>query len=135
MIAKNRKKKTTKERLRFASSASFVPLISVAIFFLIGMILLFSNWQMMNRHKELLLRTEALEKEISFLEERNEGLKTGLISVSEEGYLEKEAREKFQLQKPGEKTVAVLPPEGGIKSVSAEEPKNFFEKILERLGF
>jgi len=135
MIAKNRKKKTTKERLRFASSASFVPLISVAIFFLIGMILLFSNWQMMNRHKELLSRTEVLEKEISSLEERNDGLKTGLASVSEESYLEKEAREKFQMAKTGEKVVTVLPPEGGTGSVSAEEPKNFFEKILEKLGF
>jgi len=107
----------------------------MVIFFLIGTILLFSNWQMMNRHKELLSRTEVLEKEISSLEERNDGLKTGLASVSEESYLEKEAREKFQMAKTGEKVVTVLPPEGGTGSVSAEEPKNFFEKILEKLGF
>ena len=131
MVVKKRKKKT-KQGL---APVSFVPLIFIVIFFLIGVILLFSNWQMMNRHKELLLRTKALEKEISSLEERNDGLKTGLVSVSEESYLEKEAREKFQLQKPGEKTVTVLPPEGWAKPVSAEEPKNFFEKILEKLGF
>lgn len=131
MIAKTRKKKTRQK----LSSVSFIPLIFMVIFFLIGMILLFSNWQMMNRHKELLSRTEALEKEISFLEERNDGLKTGLASVSEESYLEKEAREKFQMAKTGEKVVTVLPPEGGTGSISAEEPKNFFEKILEKLGF
>jgi len=131
MIAKTRKKKTRKE----LTQASFVPLIFMAIFLLIGMILLFSNWQMMNRHKELLSRTEALEKEISFLEERNDGLRTGLVSVSEESYLEKEAREKFQLAKTGEKVVTVLPPEGGTEPVFTEEPKNFFEKILEKLGF
>jgi len=131
MIAKTRKKKTRKE----LAPVSFIPLISVVIFFLIGMILLFSNWQMMNRHKELLSRTEALEKEISSLEERNDGLRTGLVSVSEEGYLEKEAREKFQLAKTGEKVVTVLPPEGGTKPIFTEEPKNFFEKILEKLGF
>jgi len=126
MIAKTRKE---------LAPVSFVPLISVVIFFLIGMILLFSNWQMMNRHKELLSRTEALEKEISSLEERNDRLRTGLVSVSEESYLEKEAREKFQLKEPGEKVVVVKPLEGGIEPVSAEEPKNFFEKILEKLGF
>jgi len=131
MIAKTRKKKTRKE----LAPASFTFLIFMIIFFLIGIILLFSNWQMMNRHKELLLRTEALEKEISFLEERNEGLRTGLVSVSEEDYLEKEAREKFQLAKPGEKVVTVLPPEGGTEPVFITESKNFFEKILEKLGF
>ena len=131
MIAKTRKKKT-RQRL---APISFAPLIFMVIFFLIGTILLFSNWQMMNRHKELLSRTEVLEKEISSLEERNDGLKTGLALVSEESYLEKEAREKFQMAKTGEKVVTVLPPEGGTGSVSAEEPKNFFEKILEKLGF
>jgi len=130
MIAKIRKKKT-----KTSNNFPNILLIFIVIFFLIGIILLFSNWKMMNRHKELLLRTEFLEKEISYFEERNEGLKTGLISISEESYLEKEAREKFQLQKPGEKTIIVLPPSGGIKSVSAEESKNFFEKILEKLGF
>ena len=99
------------------------------------MSLLFSNWQMMKRHKELLSRTEALEKEISFLEKRNEGLETGIASVSEESYLEREALEKFQLKKPGQKVIVVLPPENQVEPVlPIEEKKNFFEKILEKLG-
>lgn len=95
----------------------------------------FSNWQLAKRHKDLLLTTEALEKEISSLEENNERLKTGIASTLEESYLEKEARDKFQLAKPGEKVIVVLPSENQGEPVPLIEEKSFFEKILEKLGF
>ena len=49
--------------------------------------------------------------------------------------MEKEAREKFQLAKPGEEVVVVLPPEGQTEPITLTEKTNFFEKILEKLGF
>lgn len=131
MIAKTRKKKTAPT----PNAVSRVPLLFVAIFFLVGAILFFSNRQLAKRHKELLLRTEALEKEISSLEEKNDELKIGIASAFEENYLEREAREKFQLAKPGEKVVVVLPLEDQTEPVLPPKEKNLFEKILERLGF
>ena len=77
--------------------------------------------------------TQALENEIASLEKRNEELKAGIASMSGENYLEKEAREN-QFKKPGEKVVIVLPSEE-ISEPASEEPKNFFERILEKLGF
>lgn len=131
MIAKIRKKKTKIK----PTATSLMPLFFIAIFFLIGIILFSSNWQLAKRHKELLLKTKTLGKEISFLEEKNDKLKNGIISVTDESFLEKEAREKFQLAKPGEKVVVVLPPENQGEPVPSIEAKNFLEKILEKLGF
>lgn len=81
-----------------------------------------------------MLKTGALEKEISFLEEKNDKLKDGIASIVDENYLEKEAREKFQLAKPGEKVVVVLPPENQTEQAPLIEEKSFLEKILESLG-
>ncbi len=132
MIAKTRKKKTAPRPI----AAFSAPLLFIAIFFLIGAILFFSNWQLAKRRKELLLRTEVLEKEISSLEKKNDELKAGIASTFEESYLEREAREKFQLAKPGEKVIVVLPPEGQTQeTVLPPKEKNFFERILEKLGF
>lgn len=81
------------------------------------------------------MKVQALEKEIDDLERKNEELKSGLNSASQESYLEKEAREKFQLKKPGEKVVAVLPPEEIPEPVLKEPSKNLWQIILEKLGF
>ena len=129
MIAKTRKKKNEKE----VSQNQIILSLFVIIFLFMGGLLLFSNLEMIQRRKELLSRTQALENEIASLEKRNEELKAGIASMPGESYLEKEAREKFQLKKPGEKVVTVLPSEE-VQESASEEPKNFFERILEKLG-
>ena len=130
MIAKTGKKKNKEE----TSQNRVILSLFVVIFLFMGGLLLFSNLEMIQRRKELLSRAEVLENEIASLEKKNEELKAGIASIPEESYLEKEAREKFQLKKPGEKVVTVLPSEE-IPESSSEEPKNFFERILEKLGF
>jgi len=55
MIAKIKKKKTKIKPIM----TSLTPLLFIAIFFLIGIILFSSNWQLAKRNKELLLKTEA----------------------------------------------------------------------------
>jgi len=130
MVAKSKAKKNNRE----ASQNQVILSLFVIIFLFMGGLLLFSNLEMIQRRKELLSRTKALENEIADLEKRNEELKAGIASIPEESYLEKEAREKFQLKKPGEKVVTVLPSEE-VQKPASEEPKNFFEKILEKLGF
>jgi len=130
MIAKTRKKKNTGE----ISQNQTILFLFVIIFLFMGGLLLFSNLEMIQRRKELLSRTKALENEIADLEKRNEELKAGIASIPEESYLEKEAKENFQLKKPREKVVTVLPSEE-VQKPASEEPKNFFERILEKLGF
>ena len=130
MIAKSRRRKNKID----SSRGLFISLVFAAILLLVGGLLFFSNWQMNQRRQQLSLKVQALEKEIAAQEKKNEELKSSLNSASQESYLEKEAREKFQLKKPGEKVVAVLPPEETPETKPAESPKNFFEQILEKLG-
>ncbi len=89
---------------------------------------------MHQRRAELIFQIEDLEKEIQGLEKRNQELKAGFSQLSDEDYLEKEAREKLGLKKPGEEVVVVLPPPESEKEVKEKE-KGFWQKLLEKLGF
>ncbi len=62
----------------------------------------------------------AQQKEIQALEEKREALQARVSQSGEEGYLEKEARESFNLKKPGEEVVKILPLEEK-KEKSGEE--------------
>lgn len=80
-------------------------------------------------------RIKDLQKNITAIEQRNEELKANLFSMTDENFLEKEAREKFQLQKPGEKVVSIIMPSGTPESTSNETSKTLWQQILEKLGF
>lgn len=129
MIAKAKQKKNGEPK-----RTDFLPLLLGVVFLLLAGILLFSNLQMAQRKWELSLRVAEMEKEINNLQKRNDTLKSNIASFSQESYLEKEAREKLQLKKPGEKVVTVLPPEATITPSPVKKPWNIFEMILEKLG-
>ncbi|MDP2926855.1 MAG: septum formation initiator family protein [bacterium] len=129
MIAKYRLKKNKID----SSRGRLVSVVFAVVLLLAGGLLFFSNWQMNQRRQQLASKVQDLGKEMALLENKNEELKSGLNSASQEGYLEKEAREKFQLKKPGEKVVTVLPPEETPEAKPVKPAKNFFEQILEKL--
>ncbi|MBI4359118.1 MAG: septum formation initiator family protein [Candidatus Nealsonbacteria bacterium] len=131
MIAKSRPRKKKDE----ATESRFVSALFAAILFLIVGFLTFSNWQMNQRRQRLSAYLQDLKGEISTLEKQNEELKSGLNPASQESYLEKEARERFQLKKPGEKVVTVLPAEESPPPSPVEAPKSLLEKIREKLNF
>ena len=85
---------------------------------------------MSQKRVELAARVESLKKEIADLEKKNEEMQAGLSQKDEEGFLEKEARERLNLKKPGEEVVVVVPPkeEEGI-----QESKNFWERWWEEI--
>lgn len=82
------------------------------------------------RRAGLTARIESLKKEIAELEKENEEIQAGLSQKGEEGYLEKEARERLNLKKPGEEVVVVVPPKEGEET---KEPKNFWQKWWEEI--
>jgi len=110
----------------------FSVLILLLIFFFIGFLIV-SNWRINQRRGELISQIKILEKAIEELEKKNQELKAGISQFSDEGYLEKEAREKLGLKKPGEEVVVVLPPPE--KEEETKEEKGFWQKIWEKLGF
>jgi cell division protein FtsB len=129
MITKSKTKKKTGEVVesRLASwSVRFIVLV-------IAGILLFSNLQMNQRRRQLMLKIDELNQEISAAEKRNKELEAGIAQTVDEGYLEKEARDEFQMKKPGESVVVVSPPENSQDNLS-EKSKTWWQKILEKLG-
>jgi len=140
MIIKKRKfDKVSPASLRRKKAGSSLRTIFLSIF--LGTLILaaigflvFSNLQINKRRTELTLRLESLKKEIEILVEKNQELTAKISQVQEESYLEKEARERLNLKKPGEEMVVVLSPEKSEEN-ETEEKKSFWQKFLEKLGF
>jgi len=107
MIPKKRKKKKSLVDFFFSILLGFFVLAIVGL-------LVFSNLKIKERRKELTSQTEALKEEIQKLEERNAQLKSGISQSLSPDFLEKEARERLGLKKPGEEVVVV-------KKVETEE--------------
>lgn len=105
MVTKFRKIK--KERHQ---SIFFSVVLGVLIFVVVGFLVV-SNFKMGQKRTELNSRIENLRKEIQILEEKHETLQAQISETSKEYYLEKEARERFNLKKPGEEVVTILPQE------------------------
>ena len=96
-------------------------------------ILLFSNLQMNQRRRQLMSKIGELDQEIVAIEKRNQELEAGIVQEVDEEYLEQEARDNFQMKKPGESVVVVLPPKDGIDDLSQIE-KTWWQKVLEWVG-
>lgn len=90
---------------------------------------------MNQKREELKSRIENLKKEIEALAKKNEELSSQISESQKESFFEKEAREKFNLKKPGEEEVVILAPEESSASTEVVQPKGFLEKILEKLEF
>ncbi len=117
-----RKEKKPFFKVLFYSYFFSLILILILILFLFGLL------------KNFFQKRQPLIREISILEEeirKLEGEKLNLLETLEylksDFYKEKEAREKFGLQKPGEKAVVILPPEKKeeVKETTQKEISNF----------
>jgi len=95
--------------------------------------LIFSNLKINKKRVELNVRIENLKKGIKVLEREKQDLSAKIFQVGTEDYLEKEARERFNLKKPGEEVVVILSPEEGQEEKLGEQ-KSFWQRILEKLG-
>jgi len=126
MIAKRRKKKKSFQEIFLSVLFVFFTLAIIGL-------LAVSNFKIRERRKELLSQIETLEKEIQNAEKKNQELKAGISESQTEDYLEKEAREKLGLKKPGEEVVAIKKIQSEEKQKEQKEEKSLWQKILEFL--
>ena len=110
----------------------FTLIILGILFFAIIGFLAVSNFRINKKKIELQSQADSLKKEIQILEEKREQLRAGILEGESETFLEKEARDRLGLKKPGEEVVAVLPPKE-TQGTSTQENKTFWQKILKIL--
>lgn len=131
MIAKKIKKRKSYQTLFFSVLLGLLTLIVIGF-------LIISNWRINQKRTEYKARIEALEKEIQILEEKSKELESQISQASSETFLEKEAREKLGLKKPGEEVVVVLPPKESKEEKTKEEkhfwnPQGWWEWIRSKM--
>jgi len=124
MIAKKQKKKKSFQEIFLSVLFVFFTLAIIGL-------LAVSNFKIRERRKELLAQIETLEKEIQNAEKKNQELKAGISESQTEDYLEKEAREKLGLKKPGEEVVAIKKIQSEEKQKEQKEEKSLWQKFLE----
>ena len=130
---------TIKRRLSKKETSSqsifFIVFLSILFVAIIGFLII-SNLRVSKKRESFISQIESLKKEIQALEEKKEKLQAGIQESQSESFLEKEARERLNLKKPGEEVAAVLPPEEK-KEVNPRElkEKNLWQKILDAIGF
>ena len=122
----SRKKDTSSQTIFFPIILGLMILATISF-------LVFSNLKINKKRLELNVRIENLKKETEVLEGEKQELSAKIFQVGTEDYLEKEARERFNLKKPGEEVVVILPPEESQEEGLGEQ-KSFWQRILERLG-
>lgn len=126
MIAKKQKKKKSFQEIFLSVLFVFFTLAIIGL-------LTVSNFKIRERRKELLSQIETLEKEIQNVENKNQELKAGISESQTQDYLEKEARERLGLKKPGEEVVAIKKIQSEEEQKEVKEEKSLWQKFLEFL--
>lgn len=94
------------------------------LFLVAALVLIFYDFKLYQKKKELLGQIDFYKNQIEAIEKRNAELKEGAARSDDAGYIEKVAREELDMQKQGEKVVAFIMPE---KKPAEEKPqKNFW---------
>lgn len=126
MIAKNKKiKKESWQNIIFS------VILGIAVLVVVGY-LIASNWKINEKRSELISQVETLQQQLAELEAKRDALQSQISQTTEEEYLEREARETFNLKKPGEEVVTVLPPEGESQQ---ETERSFWQRIWDKIKF
>ncbi len=129
IVKKNKKSKSLRK--------SFFQFLGILlILFVIGFLII-SNLRIRQERIELGWKAEFLRREIRVLEDEIQDKKAGILELKTEDYLERIARERFHLARPGEHKVIILSldEEEEIKEEQIKQEKSFLEKILEKLKF
>ena len=106
-------------------------LLGVSIFLVVGLLIV-ANWRINQKRAEYNAQVEVLRAELQALEIKRQQLQAQIYQTSEESYLEREARERFNLKKSGEEVVIILPAE---EEEIKEQEKGFWGKVLDKIKF
>ena len=130
MIPNFRKNKRTKSE---SKESLFFSVILTIIFFVVIGFLVVSNIKISQKKNRLNARIEILRQEVQGLELKKHKLESQISQTEMESYLEEQARERFNLKKPGEEVVAFTKQES--EENNQQEQKTFWQKVLEKLKF
>jgi cell division protein FtsB len=100
------------KRKKIKKDLVFGGIVTLLVFIVI-VFLIVSNFKINQRRTDLKDQLQVLQEQYQFLLKQKEELESQTSQTSSQDYLEIEARENFNLKKPGEEVVAVLPPEAG----------------------
>ena len=126
MVTKNKRIKKGSRQTIF-----FSVLLGVLLLVIVGSLIV-SNWRMVQKRQELNSQLEILKAQLQVLEIKRQQLQAQISQTSQESYLEKEARETFNLKKPGEEVVTILPAE---EEEGKEQERGFWGKIWDKIKF
>ena len=121
-------------KIKRPNKPKFLYVIGFGFFVIIICFLVVSNIKLHERREQIKLQAELLKNEIQVLEQEREKLQAQMSQTKLEGYLEKEARERFNLKKPGEQVVAFVREKSEQKE-QTEQEKGFWDKILNIFKF
>ena len=94
--------------------------------------LVVSNWKINQKRAEYNAQIKVLQAQLQELELKRAQLQAQISQSSDEQYLETQARETFNLKKPGEEVVTVLPAE---EEIAQEARKGFWGQIWDKIRF
>lgn len=97
------------------------------ILFFIGFFVI-TNWKIAERRNELQNKASILQEEVQELERKSIELKSKKEEAESSDYIEKVAREKLELKKPGEEVVVVQKGEV-VEEEKKEEEETWWDKI------
>src|SRR3972149_385646 len=127
MVAKAKKNKKEVFQAVFFSIFLGVLALGFIAFFVI------SDFRITQRRKEMLGQISSLQKEIQSVQDKNAKLTEGISQGQQDVYWEEKIREQG-FKKPGEEQVVILPPQES-SSTPLKEQENFWQKLLNKIGF
>ena len=125
MITNFRKNKRANARNK---ESLFFSVILTIIFFVVIGFLIVSNIKISQKKNALNARIEILRQEVLELQQKKHKLESQISQTDMESYLEEQARERFNLKKPGEEVVAFYKQESEERN--QQEQKTFWQKVL-----
>lgn len=93
----------------------------------------FSNARLYQRRMDLSNQAGTLQNEVDRLDQDNKKLHNRLEQAGTQEYLEKTARERLNLKKPGEEVVAVIAPRETGEEQEKSAEKNPWQKIFKKI--
>ena len=106
MLTKFRRNKKNKEKIRnFASIIIFISLGAGVL--LIMTLLIIGNVRINEKRNELNARIDFLKKQIQQFQEKEEFLKSQILEVQGDEWIEQQLRDFHDFQKPDEKTYII----------------------------
>lgn len=95
------------------------------MFFLL-VLLVSSLWKLFEKRQEIGEHVKGMEERVVKLRRENEEMEKVLTQAATPSFIEKEARRKLDMKKPGEKMVIIVPPKQTeeLKNERTEEQKD-----------